>query len=60
MIEMVEMLDFSSVGICCVPETRFRRKSIKMNSVKAAKYKLCCMGNEKGVRGAGIFWPRNG
>ena len=39
------MLERSSVDICCVQETKFRGKSVRMISTKAVKYKL--------------FWIRN-
>ena len=34
------------VQICCVQETRFRKKSVRMVSGKAEDYKLFCIGNE--------------
>ena len=36
-----------SVDICFLVETRFRRKSVRIISQKAAQYKLLCIGNEK-------------
>ena len=38
--EIVKMLESRSVDICCVQETRFRRKSVGMIHGKAAEYKL--------------------
>ena len=35
--EIVEILERMSLDICCVQETRFRGKSVKMVSGKAAK-----------------------
>ena len=50
--EIVEMLESSSVDICCVQDITFRRKSVRIMSGKAAEYKLLLIGNEKdlGVR----------
>ena len=38
--ELAGMLGHKSVGICCLLETRFRGKSVKIISEKAAQYKL--------------------
>lgn len=53
--EIAEMLERRSVEICCVHQTRFRGKSLRMISEKAVNYKLFRIGNEKGLRGLGIF-----
>ena len=36
------------VNICCVQETRFRGKSVRIVSWKAEEHKLFWIGNEKG------------
>ena len=38
--EIIEMLERRSVDIVCVQETRFRGKSVRMISGKAAEYRL--------------------
>ena len=38
--EIVDMLEVRSLGIYCVRETRFKKKLIRMISLKAAEYKL--------------------
>ena len=38
--ELAGMLGRRSVDICCLLETRFRGKSVKIISEKAAQYKL--------------------
>ena len=53
--EIVEMLELRSLDICCVQETRFRGKSVRMISGKAGENKLFHMGNEKGLGGVGSF-----
>ena len=42
------MLEHRSVDICCLLETRFRGKSVRIISGKAAQCKLLWIGNEKG------------
>ena len=44
-----------SVDVCCVQETRSRKKSVRMISEKTAEYKLFWIGNEKGVGGVGTL-----
>ena len=44
-----------SVGICSVQETRFRKKSVRIISKKAAEYKLFKIRNEKSLGGVQIF-----
>ena len=39
------MLERSSVDNCCVQETKFRGKSVRMISRKAVEYKLFWIGN---------------
>ena len=53
--EIVEMLELRSLDICCVQETRFRGKSVRMISGKAGEYKLFHTGNENGLGGVGSF-----
>ena len=53
--EIVAILERRSVGICSVQENKFRGKSVRMISGKAAEYKLLWIGNEKGLGGVGIF-----
>ena len=53
--EIVEMLESSSVDICCVQDITFRRKSVRIMSGKAAEYKLLLIGNEKDLGGVRIF-----
>ena len=48
------MLERRSVDSCCVQETKFLEKSVRMISRKVAEYKLFRIGNEKGL-GVGIF-----
>ena len=50
-----EILECRLVDICCALENRFRRKSVRMISYRAAEYKLFWIRNEKGLGGAGIF-----
>ena len=38
--EIADMLEVRSLGIYCVQETRFKKKLIRMISLKAAEYKL--------------------
>ena len=59
-VEIVEMLKHRSLDIFCVQETRFRGKSVRMISGKAAEYKLFWIGNGKGLKEKEFSWPRNG
>ena len=52
--EIVEMVECRSVDICCVRETRFKGKLVRMISGKVVGYKLFWIKNEKGL-GLGIF-----
>ena len=47
---IVEMLERRSVGICFVQETRFRRKSVRLISQKAAEHKLFWIENVESRR----------
>ena len=53
--EFVEVIEQSSVDICCLLETRFREKSVRIISGKSAQYKLFWAGNGKGLGEVGIF-----
>ena len=53
--ETVEMLERRPLDICCVHQTRFSGKSVRMISGKEEKYKLFWMGNENYFREVGIF-----
>ena len=58
--EIVEMLESSSVDICCVQDIAFRRKSVRIMSGKAAEYKLLLIENEKDLGESEFSCPRNG
>ena len=49
------MLEHRSVDICCLLETRFRGKSVRIISGKAAQHKLPWIRNRNGLRRVGIF-----
>ena len=49
------MLEHKSVEICCIQETRFRGKLVRMIIGKAAQYKLFWKQNEKVLGGVRIF-----
>ena len=53
--EFVEVIEQRSVDICCLLETRFREKSVRIISGKSAQYKLFWTGNGKGLGEVGIF-----
>ena len=53
--EIVQLLERRSVDICCVQETIFKGRSVRMISGKASDYKLFWIENETGSGGAGIF-----
>ena len=53
--EFVEVIEQSSVDICCLLETRFREKSVRIISGKSAQYKLFWAGIGKGLGEVGIF-----
>ena len=57
--ELAGMLGHKSVGICCLLETRFRGKSVKIISEKAAQYKLLWIENGKGFGAEGIFLTKD-
>ena len=42
------MLERKSVDVCCVQDTKFRGKWVRMISGKAAEYKLFWIGNDNG------------
>ena len=53
--EIVEFLEQRQVDVCCVQETRWRGKSVRIEG-KNARYKLFVMGNDNRTCGVGIFF----
>ena len=53
--EVAEFLERKCIDLCCIQETRWREKSVRMIEGKKARYKLFWIGNEKGTSGVGIF-----
>ena len=56
--EIVEMLELRSLVTCCVQESRFRGKSVRIISGRAAEYKLFWIGDEMGLGIVRIFEPK--
>ena len=54
------MLERRSVDIVCVQETRFRGKSVRMISGKAAEYRLFGWEMKRVSEKEEFSWPRNG
>ena len=53
--EVAEFLERRDIDLCCVQETRWRGKSVRMVEGKQARYKIFWIGNSKGTGGVGIF-----
>ena len=53
--EVAEFLERRDIDLCCVQETRWRGKSVRIVEGKQARYKIFWIGNSKGTGGVGIF-----
>ena len=53
--EIEQISESKSVDICCMEETKFRGKSVKIIKGNSARYSLFWIGYKEGLGDAGIF-----